>query len=314
MLAFGQHYARNWALWHSDPNNPYTHWEAIVRADFGSVSTPAQALLSNPLAVAHHVAQNLGLLPHAVMKTIFSPLYPFSYQTSFALGLSIAALLLGWLRSMRKRRMQAIFARIIQKHQGFFFWEFSVLIMLVPIILSIMFIAPNRHYLLMLGVILGVGLVAPFFSEDMGVVNEVKYASLALICLVPLLLVYPLSLLAQHYGRGQLNLKTIECLRLLGIKKPVHLLEAEGGYGFYVGENYNRVAEYDKNTNFFSFLNDSSIDMVVVSDGLSSDDRFNEDPEWLVFIDKPEKYGFIHVDIPDVVNRYILLKRSLLDP
>jgi hypothetical protein len=119
-------------------------------------------------------------------------------------------------------------------------------------------------------------------------------------------------LLARHYCTGQPNLNTIKFLRSLEIKTPVHILEAQGGYGIYVGRNYNRVAEYDKNANFCSFVHDTQIDMVVLSDGLRSDDRFFNDPEWLLFIEDPGKFGFIHLDIPHVPNRSLLVTKALL--
>ena len=138
-----------------------------------------------------------------------------------------------------------------------------------------------------------------------------SYPVTALLCVAVLLAARPLSISVA--ASPQPNLKTIRFLRSFDLAIPINVLEAEGGYGIYVGKNYNRIAEYDKRLPFGELLVKKSIDMIVLSDRLSKDVRFRDDPQWHSFINGPSSFGFTRVEIPNVDKRSLFVRKQIIE-
>jgi hypothetical protein len=309
MAAFSQHYAWNWVSWHNDPRDPWTHSEEIIRGDFGDVRTPEEALISNPLAVARHIQQNLRVFPSS-LTYVFGNVYPRSRPATIGLELAAAVLFFGLCLLISKESVKAFAEQIAENGRHRSFLGLLLLIILLPVILSIILIAPRTHYVLILGMMSGLAFLVLFLGKTVHDKHKIRYSSFALICLLPLLAVHPLG--HHDASEGQKNLKTILFLRSLKINERVNVLEAEGGFGIYAGENYKRVAQYDKKGDFRSFLNDSSINLVVLSDRLCADSRFSTDSEWLAFIESPMEWGFVRMDVPKVAEYTLLVRKTLL--
>lgn len=309
MVAFGQHYAINWVNWHNDQRNPWTNFDTIVRADFGEVSSPFAALLANPRAVGHHVLENIRHLPNAV-NAMVSQSYPHSQPNNTALILGLGLLLFTGIVLTNRGAVARVSSRIRQNGRRFRTVGALVLVTLLPVIVSILVIAPRLHYLVVLWVLLGgAGVVLLFRNADDS--TELRFPVLAALLLIPLATMRPLSTFQRTVQ--QPVVKTVQLLRSLGITAEVHVLEAEGGYGIYVGRNYERVDEYSKKEPFDSFLAKRSINMIVVSGGLRKDTRFEKDPEWTAFVEDPSRRGFTTLEIPDVSDRYILVRSDILE-
>jgi hypothetical protein len=110
--------------------------------------------------------------------------------------------------------------------------------------------------------------------------------------------------------------QTVETIRLISeleIKAPVRLLEADGGYNHYIGQNFSRVTEFSKNTNFNNFIYSNKISMIVASTRLKRDIRFKDDREWLSFLNEPSVLGYEKVTIPNTDNS-VYIHKSLLQP
>ena len=180
-----------------------------------------------------------------------------------------------------------------------------VTLMLLPPILSALVVYPRQHYLLFL-------LLVPAYLVTLlrrwASTKPWDMLTALGVCVLALVLVQP----ADTGNRVQQNLAVITTLRSLNIEQPVDILEAEGEYGVYVGQNYNRVAEYSKQSSFNTFLQDRSIDMIVVSERLRNDTRFRDDPEWRSFLDDPDAMGFSTVAVEGAPERFILLRDELV--
>lgn len=318
MVAFGQHYSRNWVMWHhADTINPFTNWEAIIQHDFGTVTTPVSALLSNPLAVGHHVWANFLQLPRAMAKTIFGSFPSLNSTATILLLLSVGAAisvfgaLIIYKRKGQFQLNHYVVAGVPRNIKRYIFEGSLILILLAPLILSVGFIGPDRHYLVMGCGISIVAIIILFFSARREPQYKNSYRKLVATCLVGFLVAYPCATLYRHFIREQPNLKTIRFLHSLKITEPVNVLEAEGGFGYYVGTNYNRIPEYEKNTGFNKFLHDRKINMIVLSNNLERDERFFSDPEWLKFLTNPQKFGFTQFRLP-LADRSLLVNKALL--
>lgn len=312
MMAFGQHYARNWVSWHQDPRDPWTHWEAIVEEDFGDVASPVEALGANPSAMLRHASWNLRALP-VQLRTRFGFPYPRNPATDIAFLLTSTLVLLLVFLHRGRRSLHAWRARIRDNARHYRVHALLLACLVVPYLVSVVWIAPRAHYLLVLGTLLIVAGILLLFRTPSREPRPTSSRHLAVLCLLAVLLTRPIAQ-GRAAATPQETLRTIYALRSLEITRPVDILEAEGGYGIYLGGQYRRVAPYDKDQRFGSFFEEESIDLVVLSDRLRTDPRFAEDPEWRAFLRDPSEWGFIPLDIPGVPRRSLLVRRSLLPP
>jgi hypothetical protein len=178
---------------------------------------------------------------------------------------------------------------------------------LLPGLVSAIIIFPRDHYLLLPGILIAVmaTILVASHTPETPLNHQPPWPiyMFLIIALTP-------SPFANNVG-SQENLKTIRFIKDLKIQQPVNLLEAEGGYNIYLGDNFHRVAEYDKNENFGLFAASKNINMMVVSSLLVSDSRFKDDSEWQAFATNFSSQGYTLLDIPDT-SRKLLVHSSLL--
>ena len=227
MVAFEQHYSLNWVSWNADDRNPWTNAEAIVNEDFGNASSILSALIANPKAFGAHVFENLKNIPRSIISTFVSS-YPFTRwgRPGVALGILFvfSSMVIFALQSklITHNRVSWLKERI----QATWFEIFSVLIILAPNVISILVIYPRSHYILILGVLASF-IATIFLTKGTDGYSHQNVSTILLVSGLALLLIRPISL---PPGAGaQPNIRTIEFLRALDIKRPVKLLEAEGG-------------------------------------------------------------------------------------
>jgi hypothetical protein len=316
MLAFGQHYAANWVVWNNSNLNPWTNWNTIFATDFKSATTIMSAILLNPSAVLHHVYSNVFSLdvPLHRMATLIHPetlwgLKPIYFKIGWMMTLVAYVCLI--LFNLKRLSFKAIKTKIVQKNRQLIVL-FGLVVLMVPPLISVLVIGPREHYLLFVVILLtlfiflaSIDRMNALFTTTRMAPNKVMYP-FALICVSTIILVQPMY---GFYPRQNLdNLNTIRFIQTLTLKNSVIMLEAEGGYNIYLGDNFSRVPEYAKGENFDAFMSKHSINAIVISGALRNDSRFKTDSEWLKFIASPEQFGFTAYDIPSVADRKVLLK------
>jgi hypothetical protein len=174
---------------------------------------------------------------------------------------------------------------------------------------SIFIIFPRAHYLLLPGVLIIIGTAILIVgNEDKQEVIDYKK-----LLLLGLILVAATPHVSYYLGTraNRPVLETITFIKALQIEKEVNILEAEGGYNIYLGDNFQRVAEYEKDKSCSSFLKDRKINMVVVTGTLKGDSRFREDEECRYFLVNYMELGYIQFDIPKT-DRKLLVDKQLL--
>lgn len=311
--AFGQHYARNWVKWHNDPRDPYYNYIIILKEDFGNANSITGAILKNPSAIARHVTENLSNIP-GELKYMFLNFYPVGYPGKVSLITALLVLIISLIPFSRVRNMlnPLFFLKHIPENIRYFrFFYLVVMTAITPLIMSSIFIFPRRHYLLFPGLILILMLITIIFRNAFIFQKRNVYVKLIYLCILPLILVRPLTSLLNEPKPE--NLSAIKYLRSLKITEPVNILETWGIYSIYESKNYNRIPDYNKDKLFNEYLKEWSINMIVISDRLLNDTRFSTDPEWLYFINNPEEFGFVTIIIPYTSGIKLLVKKEILN-
>jgi hypothetical protein len=311
-LAFGQHYAVHWVSWNNDLRNPWTHWDDIVKVDFGGATSIAQAALANPAAIGRHILTNLrDFVPN--IAGIFIGSYPFQVMpialmlcgTLVSISLVLAPIsrggILGWLK-----------LTWTQFHQEFFLLC-VIFVCVLPIIGSTLLISPRLHYVLLFGLPC-LFLLVVNQSKVISLLNIKINTSQLLVCTVSiavLLTIRPLSAVPPPSEREVS--KIIYFIRALNITAPVNMLEADGGFFIYLTPNYSeRVAEYEKRSPFNNFIREKAINMIIVSPTMNKDARFIHDAQWQAFLANPAQKGFMSMTIPGVSDYTLLVDKKLL--
>jgi hypothetical protein len=266
-------------------------------------------VLANPSAFARHIFQNLRTFP-GELKSMFGSTYPFSNPAHIALKLGILVLTVAGLVCLRRGGLPELRQRVCDNWASLWFRLLLLLFTILPVGISILLIAPRRHYVYTLGALLALGVVSLVFRNTEENKEMSGYLTCVLLSIAVLLIARPLP--NSLHTHSQPNLKTILFLRDLNVRVPIDILEAEAGYGIYVGENYNRVKQNHKNLPFAEFMVNRSLDMIVESPRISQDVRFREDPQWHSFTKDPASFGFVRIAIPSVEERNLLVKREII--
>ncbi len=308
LVAFGQHYARNWTQWNNDPRDPWTNWMSIISNDFGSINTAADALVSNPSAMIRHMFQNVTNVPE-IMYSMFNHFYPPSYSQKVALKYGLLIFLIASIIFFNKHNASKFLKRIVSNYIKFRFLVLIILITMLPVLISTIAIFPRQHYIFMLFVTLVFVVIILLFSNE-GNDEETNNFNYAVICcFVVLVLIRPLS-----ESKGNVNQKTLNTtkfIRSLDIEAEIIFLDAEGGYSIYLGNNFKQIEEYSKEVPFKEFVRLNSINMILLTDELRNYIKFRNDPEWQSFLKNPEEMDFHQVDIPEFEERKLLIRNDV---
>lgn len=275
-FAFSQHFSLNWVSWNHSLLSPWTNYDIIMQENFGDAGSIISAFLSNPLLFIKHILENvvsIGKVSSEVLKHSF---ILSAWEVFAFIGLIVFA--------SRKYTFDKTIIPII--------------LLLIPSFISLILIYPRKHYLFIVFVLLFCILLILFKKQTKDKIQH------WIPIIVVLFFVFPQA--SQLVDQNtQPYLTTINFLKSLEIKEEVNLLEADGGYNIYLGENFKRVAEYDKDCEFDKFLKKRNINMIVVSGKLLNFNAFKEDPQWIAFLNNP--HPFKVYKIPSA-NRYLFVK------
>jgi hypothetical protein len=308
MVAFGQHFSLNWVLWNRVNINPWTNWGEILDRNFGPIHHISEAIAKNPTLFLKHITSNLLNLEILRVQDIFpSALFLNRIVLSVA-SLLLFGLLSVYLSHHSYKNLRILILNTRKNSQTHRTLLTSIGLFLLPGLVSSIIIYPRDHYLF--GVNLLLAITLPILLMNPGLAcRQIDRKPLFLGCMLILLLT---PYLAQNQPAAEKpNQMTIHFIQSLSIDEHVNMLEAEGGFPYYLGDNFHRVAEYDKNAAFDCFRTDQKINMIVVSRTLLRDVRFKDDPEWQSFLANYDQFGYAQLNIPNTEIK-LLLRTELL--
>ncbi len=317
MLAFGQHYSLNKFRSGLESSNPWTNWEETVKKDFRTSTSVLSAFQENPNAFLSHAVVNIKQIPLHFAATFFQTFPRSKYgeiQSLQVLLTGLGVTLFAWVTYIHSLRIRT--ARTLGEFgAGKFFYIHgdklvTLVLILIPSLISSVVIFPRDHYLMLGGGAAVVVLMGILLRESSNFELNTKEI-IILFLSFSLLIIRPIT--GSPNPEGQPNLETIKSIDSLNINSKVLLLEAEGGINIYLGNNFKRVAEYEKKKPWLNFLQEKNINMILVSDKLMADSRFTNDVDWYNFLENPGEYGFKVLGMPLPLNRKLFYKYDLIN-
>jgi hypothetical protein len=295
LCAFGQHFAIYWVSWTGSELHPWVDWEVIFTQNFGQAHGMLDVVRNNPHMFFKHVSQNIvGLAGN------FGMLFPTHLFGDKIAKLAIVAVV-GWVFVVRRKTVQANFAR----YRGYIL---IVALFLLASVIAIVTVYPRPHYFVFPVILLTTLLAMLLSSRETAAGSPRMTYVLVLSGLI--LAVTPSPYLNQG-DQAQENIRVIRFVQNMHISRPVNILEAEGGFDIYMGDNFRRIGEAEKSEGFREFMVKRDIGVIVVTELLATDLRFRNDPEWQNFLANYGEFGFERVQIPGSGTR-VLVRKDLV--
>jgi hypothetical protein len=301
MVAFGQHFSLNWVSWNNSAINPWTNWEEITSRNFGAANSILEAFAKNPSTFLKHAIYNfLNLAKSAPILFIPQLSASVSKEVLIALPIICLAAYLAYLHNSHHKKLLADIRNNFQENKTLLLF---ISLLLLPELISIVIIYPRDHYLLIMGILIILGTTILLRNSNFKQ-EKTSYKMLSLLFASLIIVMFQFRPYQKAADKPTLN--TIQFIQSLNINQPVNILEAEGGYYIYLNGKFQRVAEYDKNTDFDHFRMDRNINMIVLSNGLLQDTRFINDTEWQDFLANYSKFGYVQFEIPNTDKKIIV--------
>jgi hypothetical protein len=305
-IAFGQYFSINWVEWTKSDLNPWTDWEQIIQTCFGDAHSAIQCALHNPTLVARHVLSNICYLPQWVFELFLFPPQTLTFagdlrfsrllSNHFLFIIILGILALGKLRLTTIKTTWPLVSPIL----------FGMGILAMPPLLASSLMYPRDHYLLLLVVLF----FAAFLVLIRGCDLQPKRGVVLITLLVGTLFLFQPPVRFETPSMLYVR-RAISFLDSLQLHQKVQLLEAEGGFRYYLPENWSRVAQYDKSEPFSAFAIKYDINAIMLTEALERDSRFQSDSQWQDFLSNPINMGFTIVNVPYTPWK-LLIRKELL--
>ena len=290
--AFREHFPRNWSVWHGQ----WRYYQAVWEQEFGDADSLLAAVRANPIAIAHHIADNLMNTVRALFADAFRH-HPLLAAPENARGVAIEGWLIGAVvygalalvaaRATLRRDMLARYGDALLSYAAV-----SSLCLLAAIV-----IYPREHYLVipsvlaLLAAALAFTVIAPAPAARGWPVRVLA----AVVCL----LIVPRPFAAAEARAGSRPVTdTIAFIRAQRLPPPVHVLTLTDGIGELLGPGYEEVKIWQKGAQpLEAYVRDRHVD-VVVALRMDHDNFVVDDGYWRLFRTDPGAAGFTRLRVP----------------
>jgi hypothetical protein len=297
-MAFRQHFTLNWVKWNHSSTDSWRGSDKICEYNFGDSKTVGGAFIENTPVFLKHIGSNLLRFAAYLPAKFFIHSNIVLPQTSRRMNLleGVLVILLFLIFLWGKSRVGIYSLKQMLRKEKLSIVLVSIIIL--PFVLTSIIIYPRAHYLLLVGIpILFLLLKIIYANEYIG-----QKASFSLILTIGLIILIvgmfitaPAWFLKTKNSEGAYRLRNLQIVKSLGsqkITREVRLLDASGGYYFYLPEKF-KGAYYEINKPFFTNLRDYKINMIIFNDDLKNNELIKNDPGWKYFLTHYEYFGFI---------------------
>lgn len=312
-IAFGQHFAMNYAVWHPEIDaSPWMHSSVFIKHGFGrDITSLGDAFFLNPALFMRHITTNvvnLGRLTANYSRDMLADpwlkLLEFPGRRYLLLALAVAFVALtNW---------RATFGRIgrgLLRDGAYWFCLGAVLL---PTFISTILIFPREHYVIfhallyisLAGVLLRDWVFRPLPVLSRPAVHWGLNALLLALFLVPLF---------RESSRPKPTplVDNVLFFRSMGITQPVNLFSNEPMmYELYLTPDWHFFYQGQyKPTNLGPFLTQQKINMVHVRPDMA--ETYARDPYFVQLTQQPASLGYVKKPAPQP-GQYVLIRQDLL--
>jgi hypothetical protein len=317
LTAFREHFAWSWIAWTGQP----TFYLEIWQRTFGTADSVAQALASNPGAVARHLADNLLGTLAFLTRTAFDHyplLAPVTWpaavrgESAIASAAAYAALLAAALRPSVRRDMMRRYRHLLLPYA----------VIAAACVGSAVVIYPLARYLLVPAVLLMIAATLAVALQLPGAPRWSWRGQLvaAAVCLIamPRPFVLPSAYVVDGSPfKGRISVarpvfETLTFIRSLGLPPPVQVLTFTDGLGEMLGPGFDEVKVWQKGEQRLEdYVRDRRIDVIVTMEAGQSS-FFVDDPYWTRIQTAPEATGFVPLTVPNADNVRVYVRADRL--
>ncbi|HLL05037.1 MAG TPA: hypothetical protein VK539_30910 [Myxococcaceae bacterium] len=325
--AFCQHFAVNYVQRTGFEADPWGECPKVIQVAFGEVDTVGSAARANPDAFLMHLGMNLKQYPMTFLSLFlqeYGGTWPFFSARRWPptprelleyaghlLLLMVALSPLVLVLNRRKHLLAALAQPQVWRTGG------VLLVVLLPIALSAVLIAPRTHYLVPQGV-LGLTFLAVLGSTLAQSSGAPAGGGLRLTVGLALVLALASPDLARRYREPAPprleHRRFVESFRSLGLPRhlppgeEVGVLDTHGGLAVYLGEGYRRVPAYRKQAreSFTGFLRRERVHVFIADPRLEKYENLANDPALRALLAEPGAFGFVAAPLPGTPYRLML--------
>jgi hypothetical protein len=292
-------------VWNHLNVNPWTNSDTLVKERLGEIHGLWDAFKASPSFFMCHIFDNATHYITALPKLFFihfsiflpSDNLQFRRTEGIAFGIFFVWIVLKY-KLLRIQNLR----ETLQENRLLF--SYAALCS-IPGMLGAVVQLPRYHYLwvqiTMAFIVLAIFLqkYVPVFKKEIPN-RDLIFLAFLLIALTP-----------RPSAYGQPNLITINALKSISLnQKEVNMLEMDGGYFVYLGENYHWIV-LEPSNNLQDFLEKKKVNMIVVSTNLKMDMELYYKDEWTSFLKNYNSFGYQAFNLP-AEGRIALIRSDLL--
>jgi len=317
---------RHWPAFAQAFYHNYRHWTKCSIADyrindikklvFGEADSITGAFRNNPELFLRHIFHNAaGYIQKSVRICLIGKRWSGIFLNRFIKVSEVVSFITACVILLKN---QARIRKVINRKAINHLYILTGVILLPAISASIVISSRMRH-LTVQGTIIMLfffyyvsALVQYAGAKKMGIATSLLVGALILILTPNRVSGWSSPVRYAELNRRELeNQNIVRFIRSLDITKDVYMAEVSCGYFIYLKDNFHLNFAEGKDKNFYSFMEEKRINMVIVSEKMLKFSVYTNDREFTDFLRVYRHKGFVRLDVP-MSKTYILLKQDLV--
>lgn len=304
-FAYAQHYAVTYKIWHRGKQICFYEYIELVSKLFGKSQTLIGSILYNPTEAIRHFFTCIAFYFLSLIKSIEDLLLPsvlFKFLGKFRHLFFIAIILTCFVIYKKYKAIVKV------KEDKILFFSLASFFMagIIPNFL----IGFNMHYLQLHFILyllyFAIGFLKVIQFNSKSWMNIVL--GILLILITPDLKRYSFEQADYTESKNLPIQKLAIAVNKINDNKSHSLLAFQTNIHFvFEGNNFTGFDAFSINKPFLEFINQNKVDFIYINKQLLDDEKLSKDAGWKLFIDNPEKHGFIKKELIGSKN-YLLIK------
>jgi hypothetical protein len=302
LIAFGEHFAYNYAQWNQSELYAWLAWEEIVKKEFGEVASVSDVIQSNFALFWKHVATNIGHFFKSFFGLVLSMFIPVKIKgiLVYIFGILLSVYFLYYLIKEWKKAPIEL-------------WY--LLLLAIPTLISCVLVYPRNHYLVLL-----VPVLALLFVSAFSFLKDDDRIAMPMILIIGAFFIF-LGPRADDFKYFEIrkeegvlnNRRAIDMLDQIKLEDSVSVLSNEGDFSAFLKQDLSWISAIDKKREpFNTFLMNTQPDVIYVTETMNKNPYYFEDEHWQSFTKEYASFGYELVNLAPHMKEYFLVKTNLI--